>query len=554
LFSSAIELAEAVLRAVSDCPHTDEWEALLSTLEAALGALQHTDAAHAAAAAAGADAANASSAAALRRLQGVVHAGQLLAARGLPLTVRHISSCGAEEAARCVRQVLGRVIRSAPSMSTADWSQLWTDLTALRTAAFATPPIGAASWPETTAQTATTTGSNSSPHASPSATAAAATTASQQQQQQPSREGEREQQVLPARLLLSEMCRCLLHCGRTDLAAKYLREGAPDGEGGVVFLEPEAADALIASVAAEILAGANDPWDAAAQQAAACLALASPDSPPATALARLMRALQLLPELGFDEQQLMPVQVMQMKDRFDVVRIVLQQYEDNDAGTGPAASARGRYGMARGSSTAISFAKAAAAALGGGRNSRRRAAVRAAGQAAAAGGRAAAALAGGLLAVAGRVAPNMTGAVADRVVPVAGLLAGAVTSAAGVPLLYGRNADAASAGGGGGGGDGSGSPSQQPQPPYKQLGRLLEVAELLGLDRPEDELRIKDLAARAALRAGDLGAAQHLALGLVGAGYTPAWSLCADLGSCKRLSDDAVRQKLLSYALLYCPS
>lgn len=64
-------------------------------------------------------------------------------------------------------------------------------------------------------------------------------------------------------------------------------------------------DALIASAAAEMLAGAADPWDEAVGQAASCLALA-PEAPEAAALLRLVAALQLLPALGLE---LVPAQV-----------------------------------------------------------------------------------------------------------------------------------------------------------------------------------------------------------------------------------------------------
>lgn len=47
----------------------------------------------------------------LDELRGFVRAGGLLAARGLPLPVQRINGVGAEEAAKCVRQLLGRVQR-----------------------------------------------------------------------------------------------------------------------------------------------------------------------------------------------------------------------------------------------------------------------------------------------------------------------------------------------------------------------------------------------------------------------------------------------------------
>ncbi|EFJ42827.1 hypothetical protein VOLCADRAFT_107073 [Volvox carteri f. nagariensis] len=492
LFESTEELVQAVTSAVAGCPHTDEWPSLERAMAAVEAAASEEAAAAAAAGETSAEAATATAAArrlssssesescggwlaGLRELRGFVRAGSLLAARGLPLTVRHVSSCGREEAARCIRQVLGRLQRSSPSMPDAAWSQLWLDLVQVRSAAFP---------------------------------------------------------FLEPQELLSEVARCMLHCGRNDLANAYLHGGAP-GETHVA-LEPEAADALITSVAAEILAGANDPWDSAAQQSAACLALASPDAPPAVALRRLVSALQMLPELGLD---VIPAQVMQMTDRFEVIRLILEG-SGNDDGGGGLLSTAGATSAAGGVGFGSTLGLAASAALGG-KLSRRRAAVRAAGQAAVAGGRAAAALAGGLLAVAGRVAgANVAEAVAGRMAPMAGIVAGAVAAtvsaaaAAAPTVAHGGTV----------------------QPPYKQVGRLLELAELLGLDSPDDELRLKDLAGTAALRAGDLATAQHLALELLAARYMPAWSLCAELGSKRQLQDDVVREQLLSYALLHCPA
>eukprot|EP00198_Chlamydomonas_reinhardtii_P007404 XP_001696740.1 predicted protein [Chlamydomonas reinhardtii] len=179
-------------------------------------------------------------------------------------------------------KVLGRVQRSSASQSDAEWAALWRDLAAVRAAAFS---------------------------------------------------------CLMPEQVLSELCRCMLHCGRTDLANAYLRGGAPpvplDGAAvvpsvrladgaepeqptaAVVSLTDEAADALLASVAAELLAAADDPWDSSAQQAACCLALAGDICEAAQGLRRLMAALELLPDLGIE---LMPAQVMQMPDRFEVVR------------------------------------------------------------------------------------------------------------------------------------------------------------------------------------------------------------------------------------------
>ncbi|GLI69541.1 hypothetical protein VaNZ11_014186 [Volvox africanus] len=482
LFGNTGELVQAVTAAVVGCPQTDEWPVLMRAVEAVEAAVWKEAEAEAERGAT-ADGSLAKVAggwmAGLQELRGFLHAGSLLAARGLPLTVRHISSCGHEEAARCVRQVLGGIQRSSPSMSDASWSELWRDLVQVRSMAFP---------------------------------------------------------FLAPEELLSEVARCMMHCGRNDLANAYLHGGAPAGpEGGGVHvaLDDAAADALVASVAMEILAGATDPWDSAAQQAAACLALASPEAPSAIALRRLMSALQLLPEMGVD---LMPAQVMHMQDRFEVLRLILDGAPDgalaNDAGFAATSLGVGIGGT---------FGLAASAALGG-KFSRRRAAVRAAGMAAAAGGRAAAALAGGLLAVAGRVAgANVAEAVAGRMAPVAGIVAGAVAATVSAAAAAAPTAAVGAVGG-------------AAQPPYKQVGRLLELAELLGLDSPEDELRVKDLAGRAALRAGDLGTAQHLALGLLARRYVPAWSLCADLGSTRQLQDDVVRQQLLSFALLHCPA
>ncbi|GIL74909.1 hypothetical protein Vretimale_2528 [Volvox reticuliferus] len=488
LFASTGELVQAVTAAVVGCPQTDEWSALMRAVEAVEAAVWK----EAEAEAETGTTADGSLAAAvagpaggwmagLRELRGFVRAGSLLAARGLPLTVRHISSCGHEEAARCVRQVLGGIQRSSPSMSDASWSELWRDLLQVRSMAFP---------------------------------------------------------FLAPEELLSEVARCMMHCGRNDLANAYLHGGAPGGpEGGGVHvaLDSSAADALVVSVAMEILAGATDPWDSAAQQSAACLALASPEAPTAIALRRLMSALQMLPDMGLD---LMPAQVMHMQDRFEVLRLILEGPTDgalvNDVGFAAA-------GVGIGVGIGGTFGLAASAALGG-KFSRRRAAVRAAGKAAAAGGRAAAALAGSLLAVAGRVAgANVAEVVAGRMAPVAGIVAGAVAATVSAAAAAAPSAAVSAVGG-------------AVQPPYKQVGRLLELAELLGLDSPEDELRVKDLAGRAALRAGDLATAQHLALGLLARRHVPSWSLCADVGSARQLQDDVVRQQLLSFALLHCPA
>ncbi|PNG99336.1 Neuroblastoma-amplified sequence, partial [Tetrabaena socialis] len=276
--------------------------------------------------------------------------------------------------------------------------------------------------------------------------------------------------------------------------------------------DPAAADDLIAAAAAEILAAAADPWDETAQQAAAVLSLASPEAPHAAALRRLTAALQLLPELGLE---LLPAQVLQMGDRFEVVRLVLEREE----AVGAVGAVEAVEGVVREAARGVFGLSLPLGAQG----SRRRAAVGAAARAAAA--------AGGHAAV-----------VAKRFAPVAGMVADAVAAA-----VTAAAADAAA------GGLSYVSSYTAPQPPYKQLGRLLELAELLGMTAPEDELRIRDLAARAALRAGDVAAAQQLTLRLLAAQYQPSWSLCADLGSHRHLPDDTVRQRLLSYALLHCP-
>ncbi|KAG2491906.1 hypothetical protein HYH03_009857 [Edaphochlamys debaryana] len=578
LFASAEEMAQAVTRAVLACPHTDEWPALERMVDAAESAVRADGgdlaaagvvdldsdldlihgpasaassrggsplkgAARKAAAAAAPKAAGegqdeegegsqakaagpgAGARVGLARLRGLVAAGAILASRGLPVTVRHLATCGRDEAARIVRQLLGRVQRATPQMPEASWAELWRSLASVRSAAFP---------------------------------------------------------FLPPPEVLSELCRCLLHCGRTDLANAYLRGGAPDGS---VTLDPAAAEALIASAAAEVLAGASDSWDGATQQALAVLALASPGAgedeeaeedgaaeageeeaggragalaagAPAGALLRLISGLQLASDaFGFE---LIPAQVMQMPDRFEVVRALLEAPTLGNGlgaglvGAGGAAGASLRAALGLGSGPGATALAAAvtrgvgslSAALGG-RSSRRRAAVRVAGQAAAAGGRAAAALAGGLLAVAGRVAPTMAGQLAVAGGVVAGRVAGTLAAVA--------EASAGGGGGGGGGGAAEASAGGAGHAPYNQVGRLLELAELLGLSGPEDELRVRDASARSALRCGDLAAAVHLALPLVAARYVPAWSLCADLGSDRRLQDDAVRQRLVSYALLHCP-
>lgn len=112
--------------AVLGCPHTDEWPALDRAVAAVEAAVLIEDAPY------GTDRTTAddplaaatntaggitdvggggSRLASLRQLRGFLRAGSLLAARGLPLTVQHMSGCGREEAARCVRQVLGKVQR-----------------------------------------------------------------------------------------------------------------------------------------------------------------------------------------------------------------------------------------------------------------------------------------------------------------------------------------------------------------------------------------------------------------------------------------------------------
>ncbi|KXZ45400.1 hypothetical protein GPECTOR_55g306 [Gonium pectorale] len=481
LFGSAAELAQAVHDAVLSCPHTDEWSDLTAAVEAAQRAL----AADAAGGEAGGPEGDESPAAAdaiaagdvgrrLYRLRGLLSGGALLAARGLAMRPSRLAECaGSEaEAAGVLRRLLGRVQRSSPSMAAPAWCSLWSDLAQLRAAAFT---------------------------------------------------------CLTPQQVLSELLRVMLHCGQLELADDFLRRGPPGGE---VVLEPAAAESLVASAAAELLAAATDPWDDSAELAAAVLGLAAaPDAPPAAPLVRLLAALRSLPDWGVGPEVLLPAKVLQMHDRFDVVRMILEREEEREeavaAGGGVAAAAAA---VVRGTAGSKGAPRT--------RGSRRRAAMRAAGAAAAAaaaGGRAAAALAGGLLAVAGRVAP-----VAGLV---AGAVAGAVSAAAegadgAAAVLY----DA-----------GFASPGPSSVPPYRQLGRLLELAELLGLATAQDELRVKELAGRAALRAGDVVLAAQLALGLVAAGHVPAWSLCADLGCCRRLSDDVVRQKLLSYALLHCP-
>lgn len=65
---------------------------------------------------------------------------------------------------------------------------------------------------------------------------------------------------------------------------------------------------------------------------------------------------------------------------------------------------------------------------------------------------------------------------------------------------------------------------------------------------------MKTLAGEFALAADDIATAQLLAASLVTANHIPAWSLAAGAGSHKRLGDDAVRVRLLSYALLHCPA
>ncbi|KAG2437019.1 hypothetical protein HYH02_011450 [Chlamydomonas schloesseri] len=531
LFGSALQMAKALHRALMDCHHTDEWPALQRAVAAAGRALAAERRRQEVTAAPGAGARHAGHEGGthaeqpqlveaeeeLSRLAGAVAAAELLWGHGLPLTVRHVSICreGGHEAARCVRQVLGRVQRSSASQPDAQWAVLWRDLAKVRAAAFT---------------------------------------------------------CLAPEQVLSELCRCMLHCGRTDLANAYLRGGAPrvriewtvaarnfssqvgGGEAHededadaderpavMVSLMDEAADSLLASVAAELLAAANDPWDSWAQQAAACLALVGDECAAAQGLRRLMAALELLPDFGIE---LLPAQVLQMPDRLEVVRLALaaeEQAQAERSGGAAAGLAPGLVAVLTGSgkaATARAGARGLDAAAVGGRTSRRRAAVQVAGRAAAAGGRAAAALAGGLLAVAGRVAPNVAGAVAVAGGAVADRMAGIVAAAAG-EVVSTDAAETAAADAG----RRSGS-----------LGRLLELAELLGLTSTADEFKVRELAARSALRSGDVSTAQHLALGLMAAAqHTDIWSLCADLGSHKQLpGGDGVRQRLLSYAVLHC--
>eukprot|EP00798_Chlamydomonas_sp_ICE-L_P021355 gene21355-28291_t len=94
---------------------------------------------------------------------------------------------------------------------------------------------------------------------------------------------------------------------------------------------------------------------------------------------------------------------------------------------------------------------------------------------------------------------------------------------------------------------------------HRQLGQLLELAEMLGAGSEEEGLQLRLLAALEAQRSSDTPTAARLALDMVSAGYAPSWPLAADIAmSCRggkggqALVPATSCRQMLAFACAHC--